>query len=79
MSLFFHSNRELKFNKLKHVPNLKKCYELKLLNLASNHISSLHNRPFENLGQLNDLFMPYNQIETVPHDAFLGLKKLQML
>lgn len=71
--------RELKFNKLKHVPNLKKCYELKLLNLASNRISSLHHKPFEHLGQLHDLVMSYNQIETLPLDAFTGLKKLQML
>jgi leucine-rich repeat-containing G protein-coupled receptor 6 len=71
--------RELKFNKLMHVPNLKHCRELRLLNLASNRIVSLHNQPFHNLEQLHDLMMPNNQIESVPHDSFVGLKKLQTL
>ncbi|KAG5674279.1 hypothetical protein PVAND_004258 [Polypedilum vanderplanki] len=82
-ALCTHSPRlkslELKFNKLRHVPNLKQCYELRLLNLASNKISSLHNKPFENLSQLHDLLIPYNQIETIPLDAFSGLKRLQTL
>jgi leucine-rich repeat-containing G protein-coupled receptor 6 len=73
------TRRELKFNKLTHVPNLKHCRELRLLNLASNRIVSLHHQPFQNLEQLHDLLMPYNQIETIPSDTFAGLKKLQTL
>jgi leucine-rich repeat-containing G protein-coupled receptor 6 len=72
-------DRELKFNKLTSVPDLKHCRELRLLNLASNRITSLHHQPFKNLEQLHDLLIPYNQIETLPLDTFVGLKKLQTL
>jgi hypothetical protein len=71
--------RELKFNKLELVPNLKHCRELRLLNLASNYIVSLHNQPFKNLEQLHDLSIQNNQIETIPLDTFTGLKRLQTL
>lgn len=71
--------RSFRFNKLNHVPNLKQCRELRLLNLESNGIMSLHNQPFQNMEQLHDLLISYNQIETIPHDTFAGLKKLQTL
>lgn len=71
--------RSFRFNKLNHVPNLKLCRELRLLNLESNGIMSLHNQPFQNMEQLHDLLISYNQIETIPHDTFAGLKKLQTL
>uniref|UniRef100_A0A182QEA2 G-protein coupled receptors family 1 profile domain-containing protein n=1 Tax=Anopheles farauti TaxID=69004 RepID=A0A182QEA2_9DIPT len=52
---------------------------LRSLDLASNRISSLHGAPFSSLGQLHDLLLSNNEIESIPHDAFIGLARLQVL
>uniref|UniRef100_A0A182MV53 G-protein coupled receptors family 1 profile domain-containing protein n=1 Tax=Anopheles culicifacies TaxID=139723 RepID=A0A182MV53_9DIPT len=52
---------------------------LRSLDLASNRISSLHGAPFSSLGQLHDLLLSNNEIESIPHDAFIGLVRLQVL
>lgn len=47
--------------------------------LAGNQIDTLHEKPFAGLGQLHDLLLSYNEIETLPFDAFTGIPKLQLL
>ncbi|XP_037910640.1 leucine-rich repeat-containing G-protein coupled receptor 5 isoform X3 [Hermetia illucens] len=82
-SLCRHSSRlrslELKTNRLKRIPDLHACRELRLLDLSNNRIDSLHGKPFQGLGQLHDLLVSYNLIETIPYDAFVGIPKLQVL
>lgn len=47
--------------------------------LSDNRIDSIHGKPFRGLGQLHDLLLSYNEIGTIPYDAFYGLPKVQML
>ncbi|XP_049278057.1 follicle-stimulating hormone receptor [Anopheles funestus] len=70
---------DLKSNILLSIPNVTNCRDLRLLDLASNRISSLHGAPFSSLGQLHDLLLSNNEIESIPHDAFIGLIRLQVL
>ncbi|XP_037957257.1 thyrotropin receptor isoform X2 [Teleopsis dalmanni] len=70
---------ELKTNSLVRIPSLANCRDLRLLDLSSNHIESLHGRPFIGLKQLHDLLLSYNRIKSIPQDAFLGIPRLQLL
>ncbi|KAK0162554.1 hypothetical protein PV327_006322 [Microctonus hyperodae] len=70
---------DIKSNLLTTMPNLKDCKDLRVLNLASNMISSLSGQPFSNLKSLHDLLLPHNNIKTIPSDAFTGLSRLQVL
>ncbi|XP_038107738.1 follicle-stimulating hormone receptor isoform X2 [Culex quinquefasciatus] len=70
---------DLKSNRLKSIPNVTNCRDLRVLDLAGNSISSLHGAPFSSLGQLHDLLLSDNEIESIPHDAFIGLFRLQVL
>ncbi|XP_058815263.1 follicle-stimulating hormone receptor-like [Topomyia yanbarensis] len=70
---------DFKSNRLRSIPNVTNCRELRVLDLASNSISSLHGAPFSSLNQLHDLLLSNNEIESIPHDAFIGLFRLQVL
>ncbi|XP_031630816.1 leucine-rich repeat-containing G-protein coupled receptor 5-like [Contarinia nasturtii] len=70
---------ELKSNKLRSIPDLSQCKDLRILDLSDNRISSVHETPFKGLGQLHDLLLSYNEITTIPRDAFLGAPRLQLL
>ncbi|XP_050544961.1 leucine-rich repeat-containing G-protein coupled receptor 5 [Daktulosphaira vitifoliae] len=70
---------DIKWNKLSRIPNLNKCKNLRLLDLANNHISSLEGSLFRNLSRLHDLLLSYNYITSVPRDAFYGLLQLKVL
>ncbi|XP_055713692.1 lutropin-choriogonadotropic hormone receptor isoform X2 [Phlebotomus papatasi] len=70
---------ELKSNKLRIVPELSGCRELRVLDLAGNLITSLHGAPFHGLGQLHDLLLSHNDIQEIPRTAFSGAGKLQVL
>ena len=48
-------------------------------NLGNNDISNLDLNPLKGLGELKDLTLSYNYIESIPEDAFVGLKKLNYL
>lgn len=47
--------------------------------LSDNRIDSVHGKPFKGLGQLHDLLLSYNEIATIPFDAFHGMPSLQSL
>lgn len=47
--------------------------------ISDNQIRSVHETPFKGLGQLHDLLLSYNQIETLPKDAFAGAPRLQLM
>ncbi|XP_031634672.1 leucine-rich repeat-containing G-protein coupled receptor 5-like isoform X2 [Contarinia nasturtii] len=70
---------ELKSNRLRSVPDLSHCKDLRILDLSDNRITSIHETPFKGLGQLHDLLLSYNKIETIPKDAFDGVPRLQLL
>ncbi|XP_050421176.1 leucine-rich repeat-containing G-protein coupled receptor 5 [Adelges cooleyi] len=70
---------DIKWNRLARIPNLNKCRDLRLLDLANNHISSLEGSLFRNLTHLHDLLLSYNYITSVPQDAFQGLVQLKVL
>ncbi|XP_055684982.1 lutropin-choriogonadotropic hormone receptor isoform X2 [Lutzomyia longipalpis] len=70
---------ELKSNRLRVVPELSSCKELRVLDLAGNLITSLHGAPFQGLGQLHDLLLAHNEIQEIPRKAFSGAEKLQVL
>ncbi|XP_063916114.1 lutropin-choriogonadotropic hormone receptor isoform X1 [Zophobas morio] len=70
---------DLKSNKLKTIPDLNNCREMRVLDLASNHIRSLENRPFRGMYQMHDLLLAHNEIQYIPQDAFHNLSRLQVL
>ncbi|XP_055637267.1 follicle-stimulating hormone receptor isoform X2 [Toxorhynchites rutilus septentrionalis] len=70
---------DLKSNRLRSIPNVTNCRDLRVLDLTGNSISSLHGAHFSSLGQLHDLLLSKNEIESIPHDAFVGLFRLQVL
>lgn len=47
--------------------------------LSDNRIDSLHGKPLKGLAQLHDLLLSYNEIATIPYDAFFGVPSLQSL
>ena len=47
--------------------------------LSDNRIDSLHGKPFKGLSHLHDLLLSYNEVATIPYDAFVGIPKLQSL
>lgn len=55
------------------------CVGLFHRDLSDNRVSSLHETPFRGLSQLHDLLLSYNEIETIPRDAFDGAPRLQLL
>ncbi|XP_037038816.1 lutropin-choriogonadotropic hormone receptor isoform X2 [Bradysia coprophila] len=69
----------LKSNKLRSIPELASCKDLRILDLSDNRIDSLHGKPLKGLGQLHDLLLSYNEIATIPYDAFFGVPNLQSL
>ncbi|XP_049826090.1 lutropin-choriogonadotropic hormone receptor isoform X2 [Aethina tumida] len=70
---------DLKSNKLTVVPDLNNCREMRVLDLASNYIKSIEERPFRGMYQMHDLLLANNQIQYIPQDAFYNLSKLQVL
>ncbi|CAL7952107.1 unnamed protein product [Xylocopa violacea] len=70
---------DMKSNFLTEVPNLRNCSDLRVLDLASNMISSLQHKPFKGLNMLHDLLLSNNKLQVIPSDAFTGLSKLQVL
>ncbi|XP_053694769.1 leucine-rich repeat-containing G-protein coupled receptor 5 [Sabethes cyaneus] len=70
---------DFKSNRLRSIPNMTNCRDLRVLDLAANSISSLHGAPFSSLSQLHDLLLSHNEIESIPNDAFTGLFRLQVL
>ncbi|XP_067135989.1 leucine-rich repeat-containing G-protein coupled receptor 5-like isoform X2 [Centruroides vittatus] len=69
----------LKSNKLKSLPRLSGCKELRFIDLSYNLIDSLGETPFSKLGKLIDLFLSNNLIERIESDSFEGLDNLQVL
>ncbi|XP_015603819.1 lutropin-choriogonadotropic hormone receptor isoform X2 [Cephus cinctus] len=70
---------DMKSNQLTRIPNLKGCNDLRVLDLASNLITSLDEQPFGSLRALHDLLLSNNNLRTIPRDAFTGLTRLQVL
>ncbi|XP_074025925.1 G-protein coupled receptor rickets isoform X4 [Leptinotarsa decemlineata] len=70
---------DLKSNKLRAVPVLNNCKDMRVLDLASNHIKSIEDKPFRGMTQMHDLLLAHNQIQYIPQDAFFNLSKLQVL
>lgn len=85
---------ELKGNKLKRIPELKNCAELRMLDLTSNHISfnekdiedtencttlSDDYTPFKGLQKLHDLHLGHNNISFILAEAFEDLQNLKVL
>ncbi|XP_023289472.1 leucine-rich repeat-containing G-protein coupled receptor 6, partial [Orussus abietinus] len=70
---------DMKSNQLSRIPDLRECRDLRVLDLASNAISSLSGQPFKNLGALHDLLLSHNNLRNIPKDAFVGLTRLQVL
>ncbi|XP_076257217.1 G-protein coupled receptor rickets isoform X2 [Rhynchophorus ferrugineus] len=72
-------NLDVKSNKLTMVPEINECHEMRVLDLASNHIRSIEGKRFRGLYQMHDLLLSHNHIQYIPHDAFYNLSKLQVL
>ncbi|XP_034190951.1 G-protein coupled receptor rickets isoform X2 [Osmia lignaria lignaria] len=70
---------DIKSNYLTELPNLRNCSELRVLDFASNMISSLLDEPFRGLNMLHDLLLSNNKLQVIPSDAFTGLSRLQVL
>nr|XP_040567878.1 leucine-rich repeat-containing G-protein coupled receptor 5-like isoform X2 [Lepeophtheirus salmonis] len=76
---------ELKSNALESLPDLRKCKELRLLDLAHNKISHLisfesnEESPFSSMSKLHDLLLNHNYINNISSSVFLGLDNLQIL
>ncbi|CAH0561146.1 unnamed protein product [Brassicogethes aeneus] len=70
---------DLKSNKLTVVPDFNLCRDMRVLDLASNYIKSIEEKPFRGMYQMHDLLLANNQIQYIPQDAFYNLSKLQVL
>ncbi|XP_050497267.1 follicle-stimulating hormone receptor [Diabrotica virgifera virgifera] len=70
---------DLKSNKLNAVPDLNRCKDMRVLDLASNNIKDIEGRPFRGMYLMHDLLLAHNLIEYIPQDAFYNLSKLQVL
>ena len=79
--------RELKSNKLRRLPDLRHCRQLKLLDLQHNLIDSLKaagdpdssTSAFAGLDQLQDILLGHNNISRIDSGDFGGLDNLQIL
>ncbi|XP_070150452.1 lutropin-choriogonadotropic hormone receptor isoform X2 [Polyergus mexicanus] len=69
----------MKSNHLTETPNLRDCNELRVLDLASNMISTLPDDAFKGLNMLHDLLLSNNNLQSISSDAFIGLPRLQVL
>ncbi|KAL0129805.1 hypothetical protein PUN28_001809 [Cardiocondyla obscurior] len=69
----------MKSNFLTEMPNLRGCHELRVLDLASNMISSLPDDTFKGLNMLHDLLLSNNNLQSISSDALTGLHRLQVL
>ncbi|XP_067000603.2 lutropin-choriogonadotropic hormone receptor [Anabrus simplex] len=69
----------MKSNKLTRIPELEGCKDLRLLDLGSNQINSLEEKPFRSLNRVHDLMLSHNAISYLPEHAFQGLTNLQRL
>ena len=90
---FFFS--ELKSNKLRRLPDLRHCRQLRLLDLQHNEIDSLQQQQGDNLeddepasplsssfaglDQLQDILLGHNSISRIDSGDFRGLDNLQIL
>ncbi|XP_076223999.1 G-protein coupled receptor rickets isoform X3 [Nomia melanderi] len=70
---------DLKSNYLPEMPDLRNCSELRVLDLASNQISSLLDEQFRGLNLLHDLLLSNNKLRVISSDTFVGLPRLQVL
>ncbi|KAJ8967770.1 hypothetical protein NQ317_018896 [Molorchus minor] len=70
---------DLKSNKLKSVPDLNHCREMRVLDLSSNYVKLIEDKPFRGMYQMHDLLLAHNQIQYIPQDAFYNLSRLQVL
>ncbi|XP_014483858.1 PREDICTED: lutropin-choriogonadotropic hormone receptor isoform X2 [Dinoponera quadriceps] len=70
---------DMKSNYLTEIPNLRNCHQLRVLNLASNMISTLPDDAFKGLSMLHDLLLSKNNLQSISNDAFTGLSRLQVL
>ncbi|VEN40464.1 unnamed protein product [Callosobruchus maculatus] len=52
---------------------------MRVLDLASNYIKSIEDKPFRGMFQMHDLLLAHNQIQYIPQNAFFNLSKLQVL
>ena len=80
--------RELKSNKLRRLPDLRHCRQLKLLDLQHNRIDSLKaadgdpetsTSALAGLDQLQDILLGHNNISRIDSGDFGGLDNLQIL
>ena len=79
--------RELKSNKLRRLPDLRHCRQLKLLDLQHNLIDSLKaagdpdssTSALAGLDQLQDILLGHNNISRIDSGDFEGLDNLQIL
>uniref|UniRef100_A0A1I8NSV4 LRRCT domain-containing protein n=1 Tax=Stomoxys calcitrans TaxID=35570 RepID=A0A1I8NSV4_STOCA len=69
---------DLTWNSLRRVPMLSSD-TLRLLNLMHNNISSLSSRNFINVGNLQELYLGWNSIQSIEANAFEGLGYLLVL
>ena len=77
--------RELKSNKLRRLPDLRHCRQLRLLDLQHNEIGGLQSddesasSALAGLGQLQDVLLGHNNISKIDSGDFRGLDNLQIL
>ncbi|XP_022651892.1 uncharacterized protein LOC111246484 isoform X4 [Varroa destructor] len=66
-------------NNLNTIPNLDGCRELLILDLTYNKIDLIPPGSFSTLENLRDLNLGNNLISEIERDAFIGLRRLQVL
>jgi len=54
-------------------------HELKELNLSSNKLTLLDNKPFEGLTKLTELYLSWNNLTSLDNKPFEGLTSLRAL
>jgi len=66
-------------NRLKKLPKLDQCGDLRLLDVSYNAVESVSGQLFKYQYQMHDLLLRYNHIKDIPGDTFVGLTHLLFL
>ncbi|XP_037071315.1 follicle-stimulating hormone receptor-like [Pollicipes pollicipes] len=66
-------------NRLKSLPKLEQCTELRLLDVSYNAIESVSGQLFRSQYHMHDLVLRHNRVQELPGDTFIGLTRLLIL
>jgi Leucine-rich repeat (LRR) protein len=73
------NNTEIKLNNIDEIYDLKNSENVIIINLSSENLTNLPENIFNNLTQLQGLYLSYNKLINLPENIFNNLTQLQEL